>query len=202
VETGEILIRQLTPADAAAYRGIRLAGLKHNPEAFGATFEAEFIKPLAWYFDRLSDATIFGAFRDTEILGITGFAIRPGEKEAHKGLLWGMYVRPEARGAGVAGRLVEAVVEFARPRVELLQLSVVVGNEQARRLYARFGFVEYGLERNSMKHDGIYYDEILMALDLGSELHQDRCGVGDSFARRFHADRVLPQGGTRNSGSI
>jgi RimJ/RimL family protein N-acetyltransferase len=169
VDVGDIHIRQLTPADTALYRGIRLAGLKHNPEAFGSTFEAEFIKPLAWFFERLSNSQVFGAFRGAEILGVAGFAIRAGEKEAHKGLLWGMYVRPNARGAGIARRLVEAVIACARLRVELIQLSVVVGNEQARRLYAGLGFVEYGLERNSLKHNGRYYDEILMAKELTAD---------------------------------
>ncbi len=80
-----------------------------------------------------------------------------------------MYVRPDARGAGVARRLVEAVIAYARVRVELIQLSVVEGNEQARRLYARLGFVEYGIEKNSLKYGGRYYDEILMAKDLGGD---------------------------------
>ena len=166
MDSAEIYIRRLTPADAALYRSIRLEGLSSNPEAFGSTFDAEFGKPLAWFFDRLSNTQIFGAFRESDILGVAGFAVRETEKERHKGLLWGMYVRPSARGAGVACRLVETVIEFARPRVELIQLSVVMGNEPARRLYARLGFVEYGIERNSLKHGGKYYDEILMAKDL------------------------------------
>jgi ribosomal protein S18 acetylase RimI-like enzyme len=174
VSSTEVFIRRLAPADAAAYRGIRLEGLKHHPEAFGSTFEAEAVRPLAWFFDRLSQSTVFGAFRQAEILGVAGFAVRSGEKEAHKGLLWGMYVRPQARGTGVARRLVEAVIEAARPCVELLQLSVVVGNERARRLYVGLGFVEYGIERNSLKQNGRYYDEILMALDLGYPPGQDR----------------------------
>ena len=169
VNTAQIQIRQLTPGDAALYRSIRLEGLKESPEAFGSTFEAEFTKPLAWFFDRLSSSVVFGAIRDAKILGVTGFAVRQEEKEAHKGLLWGMYVRPDARGAGIARRLVEAVIAYARPRVELIQLSVVVGNEQARRLYARLGFVEYGIEKNSLKFRGRYFDEILMAKDLGSD---------------------------------
>jgi RimJ/RimL family protein N-acetyltransferase len=173
VNVADIHIRQLTPADAAVYRGIRLEGLNRSPEAFGSTFEAEFSKPLAWFFDRLISSQVFGAFHGPEILGIAGFAGRQGEKEAHKGLLWGMYVRPEARGAGVAGRLVEAVIDVARGRVELIQLSVVVGNERARRLYARLGFVEYGIERNSLKYNGKYYDEILMAMDLVSNSDHD-----------------------------
>ena len=173
----EIYIRQLTPADAASYRGIRLEGLSRNPEAFGSTFEAEFSKPLAWFFDRLSKTQIFGAFRGSDILGVVGFAVREVEKETHKGLLWGMYVRPSARGTGIAQQLVEAVIEYAQPRVELIQLCVVMGNERARRLYARLGFVEYGIERNSLKHDGRYYDEILMAKDLTSARTEEIAGV-------------------------
>jgi RimJ/RimL family protein N-acetyltransferase len=172
VDIGEIRIRQLTPADAALYRGIRLAGLKQNPQAFGSTFEREIRKPLAWFFDRLKNSQVFGAFRGSEILGVAGFATRDNEKEEHKGLLWGMYVRPEARGTGIAQRLVEAVIDFARSRVELIQLSVVMGNEPARRLYVRLGFVEYGIERNSLKQAGRYYDEILMAKDLTADSHR------------------------------
>jgi len=169
LDAAEIYIRQLTPGDAALYRGIRLAGLKESPQAFGSTFEAELTKPLAWFFDRLSNSDVFGAFFDDKILGTAGFAVREGEKESHKGLLWGMYVRPAARGAGVARRLVEAVILHARGRVELIQLSVVMGNEHARRLYARLGFVEYGIEKNSLKHRGKYHDEILMAKELASD---------------------------------
>jgi RimJ/RimL family protein N-acetyltransferase len=187
LDAADIYIRQLTPGDAALYRSIRLEGLKESPEAFGSTFDAEFTKPLAWFFDRLSSSVVFGAIRDAKlldakILGVAGFAIRDGEKEAHKGLLWGMYVRPDARGAGVARRLVEAVIAYARPHVELIQLSVVVGNEQARRLYARLGFVEYGIERNSLKHDGRYYDEILMAMELGSERDHDTIPAASDVA--------------------
>jgi RimJ/RimL family protein N-acetyltransferase len=43
---------------------------------------------------------------------------------------------------------------------------VVKENEPARRLYARLGFVEYGVELHALKQDHHYYDEILMAKDL------------------------------------
>lgn len=63
-------------------------------------------------------------------------------------------------------RLVETIIDFARKRVELIQLAVVSDNEQARRLYANFGFLEYGIEKNALKQDGRYYDEVLMVKDL------------------------------------
>jgi RimJ/RimL family protein N-acetyltransferase len=198
LDSADIYLRQLTPGDAALYRSIRLEGLKQSPEAFGSTFDAEFTKPLAWFFDRLSSSVVFGAIGDAKILdakilGVAGFAVRNGEKEAHKGLLWGMYVRPDARGAGVARRLVEAVIAYARARVELIQLSVVVGNEPARRLYARLGFVEYGIEKNSLKYGGRYYDEILMAKELGSDTAHDAIPAAcDLAAIRSNGEATPP----------
>ncbi|TMJ49463.1 MAG: GNAT family N-acetyltransferase, partial [Alphaproteobacteria bacterium] len=93
-------IRRLTSADAAAYRELRLAALRDSPEAFGSTFERESAQPLAWFRDRLANSQVFGAIRLSELLGIAGFARREHDKEKHKGLLWGMYVRPDARNAG------------------------------------------------------------------------------------------------------
>ena len=100
-------------------------------------------------------------------LGIAGFFNQQGRKEAHKGVLWGMYVRSRARKAGIGRRLAETVVDHARRQVELIQLTVVSGNEPARRLYASLGFTEYGVEKNALKHDGRYWDEVLMAKPLG-----------------------------------
>ena len=175
MKVDDIHIRRLMPADAAQYREIQLAGLKDCPEAFGSTFETENLKPLSSFAERLGSSAVFGAFRGAELLGIAGFAVREGVKEAHKGLLWGMYVQPDARKSGVGRQLVEAIIDFARQRAELIQLSVVSDNQPARRLYARLGFVEYGVEKNSLKQGGRYFDEILMALDLVRRADGARC---------------------------
>ena len=169
MDASQIQIRRLTPADAAFYRDIRLEGLRYNPEAFGSTFEAENAETLTFFSERLGSSASFGAFRDSELAGIAALLIREGRKEDHKALLVGMYVRPSARNAGVGRRLVETIIEFARQRVELIQLAGVSDNEQAWRLYKRLGFVEYGMEKKALKQDGRYYDEVLMAKDLTSE---------------------------------
>jgi ribosomal protein S18 acetylase RimI-like enzyme len=152
--------------DAMLYRDIRLEALQASPEAFGSTFEVENAQPLSWFSDRLSSSAVLGAFRAAELVGVASFAVQPGQKKRHKGILWGMYVRPAARKTAVGRRLVEAVCNVARQQVELIQLSVVRDNEQARRLYARLGFLEYGVEKNALKQAGRYYDEVLMAKDL------------------------------------
>jgi ribosomal protein S18 acetylase RimI-like enzyme len=188
VNVDDIEVRRLMPADAARYRETRLAALKNSPEAFGSTFETESLKPLSSFAERLGSSAVFGAFRDGELLGIAGFAFHEGLKEAHKGLLWGMYVRPNARKSGVGRRLVDAVIDFARQHVEILQLRVVSDNEPARRLYAGRGFIEYGLEKDSLKQTGTYYDEVLMALDLKGRVSDAagsrRIGQPDAWQER------------------
>jgi ribosomal protein S18 acetylase RimI-like enzyme len=164
-----IQIRRLAAAEAVAYREIRLEALRLNPEAFGSTFEAENARPLEHFSERVAQCPVFGAFRGAEIVGMAGFLGRAGAKDAHKGYLWGMYVRPNARKGGVGRKLAEAVIDYARKHVEVLQLDVVSENEAARRLYASLGFVEYGIERNALKQGGRYYDEVLMAKDLSGD---------------------------------
>jgi ribosomal protein S18 acetylase RimI-like enzyme len=107
-----------------------------------------------------------GAFRDGELVGTAGFAIQQGQKNAHKGRLWGMYVRPSSRNLGVGRLLVSAVLDVARENVELIQLSVVKENRPARRLYESVGFLEFGMEPKASKLSDKYYDEAHMALDF------------------------------------
>jgi RimJ/RimL family protein N-acetyltransferase len=163
-------IRRLTTPDAALFREIRLEALQRNPEAFGSTFEKESAQLLSWFEAVLDRAAIFGAFLNGTLAGVAAYGVHEGAKQAHKALLWGMYVRPTARNTGLGKRLVSAVLDHARGRVEQVQLSVVSENESARRLYAALGFVEYGHEKRSLRQDGRYYDEVLMVkfLDDGS----------------------------------
>jgi ribosomal protein S18 acetylase RimI-like enzyme len=166
MSTADIEIRRLGADDAETFRDIRLEALARNPEAFGSTFEAEKDKPLSWFSERLGASHVHGAFRAAKLIGIAVLVIQQSAKMAHKGALVSMYVRPQARRLGVGRRLVEAIIDTARRHVELVQLTVVTGNEAALRLYAGLGFVQFGLEKKALKHGGRYYDEILMAKDL------------------------------------
>jgi ribosomal protein S18 acetylase RimI-like enzyme len=168
MNTAHVQIRRLEPidADAALFQDIRLEALRDAPEAFGSTLERELSQPLSWFKGRLTTSKMFGAFDGPEIVGMAGLLLPEGQKEAHKGRLISMYVRPRARKIGVGQQLVEAVIGEARQWVEIVQLAVVHGNEDARRLYVRLGFREYGLEKKSLKQAGRYYDEVLMAKEL------------------------------------
>jgi len=161
-----IQIRQLSPADAASFRELRLEGLRLNPEAFGSTYDFEKEQPIDRYTSWLTNSSIFGAFQNSELIGTASFTQLSGQKDSHKGLLRAMYVRPTHRRSGAGRQLVQAIIDHARPKVEQLQLAVVSTNQPALRLYQSLGFQQYGLEKNALKHNNQYSDEILMSLDL------------------------------------
>ena len=99
--SADATIRRLRSDDAASFRAIRLEALKANPEAFGSAFELEDKLDVAWFAGRLEDSHVLGAFRDGELVGTAGFSIQQGQKNAHKGRLFGMYVRSSSRNLGV-----------------------------------------------------------------------------------------------------
>lgn len=161
-------IRRLSALDAAEYRELRLCGLQAHPEAFGASWAEEVEQPLAWFEKRIAGNVIFGGKTDAKpaLRGVVGFHASNGAKQRHKGVLWGMFLQPEARGTGLGAALVNRVLEHAKQTVEEVRLSVVSTNVAAIRLYERAGFERYGLERRALKVEDCYHDEVLMALVL------------------------------------
>ena len=160
-------VRRLEANDATVYRDLRLEGLKKHPEAFGSSWEDESRKPGAWWAERLETSTVFGGWiDDSPLLGVAGFQAHAATKLRQKAVLWGMYVRIEGRGTGLAARLVERVIEHARSQVEEICLTVVASNIAGKRLYTAAGFESYGIERRALKVGEEYFDEVLMALPL------------------------------------
>ena len=166
-----ITVRILGPEDAEAYRELRLDALHLHPEAFGAAHEDEAGLPLQAFRTRLAPpapSAVFGAFAGDALVGMTGLLVDPRAKVRHKALVWGVFVRPEARGGRIAARLLEAVVAHARADgVEQLRLTVVTSNAAARGIYDAAGFRIYGVERHALKlGPGRYVDEELRVLEL------------------------------------
>jgi len=160
-------VRRLEAQDAADYCELRLEGLKNHPEAFSSSWEDESGKSAEWWAERLEATTVFcGWICDSPLLGVAGFRGHAASKLRHKAVLWGMYVRPAARGTGLAARLVQRVIEHARPLVEEISLAVVASNIAGKRLYTAAGFEPYGIERRALKVGEEYFDEVLMALPL------------------------------------
>lgn len=99
------------------------------------------------------------------LTGTAGFFRRPHNKERHKGHIWGVYVRPESRGKGIASALMQEIIRRARTLAGLEQITLVASTSlPAQRLYKALGFESYGLEPHSLKVGTEYVDDALMVL--------------------------------------
>lgn len=170
-----VVVRGLGPDDAAALHGLRLAALAAHPEAFLRHVDEERALGAEGQRARLArnavsdgEATMFGAFAGDELVGTTGLVREPDRKRRHRAVVVAVYVRPDQRGRGIAGRLLDAAVEVARglAGVEVVHLSTAAGNEAALALYRSRGFEVWGVEPDYLRVDGRAYDEVHLALQL------------------------------------
>jgi ribosomal protein S18 acetylase RimI-like enzyme len=160
------VIRPLGQGDLPLYRPLRLAALRQHPDAFGSSFEEEQDDDLTRMIGARPSVTL-GGFVDEALAGIAGLVVSPRLKQRHKGHVVGVYVAPSCRRTGLAGALLDRLIQEARASgLVQLTLSVTVGNEAARRLYQQAGFIAYGVEPLSLRVGGVFLDEELMALRL------------------------------------
>ncbi|MDT9719386.1 GNAT family N-acetyltransferase [Paenibacillus sp. ClWae2A] len=162
------IISNIQRDEADIYWPLRLEALKTHPEAFGASFELSIQIPMNEVQERIHnepDDYILGAYTtEGTLAGMMGFKRELGLKLRHKGMIWGVYVAPPYRGSGLASRLLREVLDRGRhlEGIKQINLSVVTTNESARRLYERYGFEVYGIERNALEVYGQGYDEAHM----------------------------------------
>jgi RimJ/RimL family protein N-acetyltransferase len=166
-------LRRLVPADAPAYRALRLRGLAEHADAFTSSFEEERGKPLDATARRLApdgaDA-VWGAFVGGTLAGVTGLGRDPRAKCRHKALLFGMYVAPEHAGRGVGTALLRHVIAQAQrlPGLEQLVLTVTDTNVGARTLYEKAGFRSFGIEPRAIRVGERYHGKNHMILFLAT----------------------------------
>lgn len=154
--------RRLTAADLGAYRAVRNEGLSNDAGSFRISVADDDAQGEAAWKKRLDEDYVVAVEDGGRILGIGGFSRMSGTKADHKGLIWGMYVRPEARGKGVGDLVLQALVAQGQKVVRQLQLTVVAANPRAIAFYQRHGFRLYGVEPESIRHEGGFLDEALM----------------------------------------
>jgi len=165
-----ISIRQLLPADSSAWKDLRIQSLINHPTFFGASLEDEKRLTDKRIKDWLAANIILGAFSNEVLVGILGFSVFEGKSKSHRGLLFGMYVDPKYRGIGIAAQLLENIIEIAKKKVLQLHLAVASENQNAIRLYRRYGFECTGIDVRCLKVGEQFYDEDLMVLKLDGEI--------------------------------
>lgn len=167
---GDVTIRPAGPADAAALRELRLEALQRHPQAFSADYEVAITQPAEFWAERLeqnlaqNSAATFVAVAGGQCVGLCGIVRGNSSKTRHAGMIWGVYVQDAWRGAHISDGLIGACLAWARTQeLAVVRLGVVTTNAAAIRCYVRCGFAVYGVEPQSVRWDGVFYDELLMA---------------------------------------
>jgi len=164
LRSSDLAIRRLAPEDAAAYRELRLRGLKEHPDAFTSSDEEERGRPLGATASRIaadSPDRVYGAFVAGAPAGVVGIGREPRAKNHHKAVVFGMYVAPEHGRRGIGAALLRHAIDEARrqPGLEQLVLTVTETNVAARRLYEKFGFRSFGIEPRAIRVGDTHYDK-------------------------------------------
>lgn len=148
----KIEVVRLRPDEWEAFRSIRLDALRDAPYAFGSTLAWAEQQDEPFWRGRLENPIFVArlAELDGTDAGLIGTFFDEDTK-THE--LVSMWVRPEARGRGVADALVERIVDWVREAgADHVHLWVTETNQPARRLYERCGFT-YTDERALLPSD-------------------------------------------------
>jgi ribosomal protein S18 acetylase RimI-like enzyme len=157
-----IALRELTGADASNFQAMRLEALATGLTEYTAAVEDESERSEAEVARILATDMVIGAFAGERLVGSGRLMVGSLAKTRHKGRIVNVYVRPSHRRAGIARRIVLAILERALGVVERIDLSVTATNEPASHLYESLSFEPYVPEKQAFRWDGRDYDKLLM----------------------------------------
>jgi ribosomal protein S18 acetylase RimI-like enzyme len=164
-------IRILNPDDAGELFRLRRHALVDSPLAFSASPEDDAASSEAVVRELLNPqrkSVVFGAYKPG-LIGMLGLNRAHQRKAVHKVNLWGMFVLPTCRGQGVATRLLDAAIRYARTLdgITSMHLSVSESAIAARQLYEKAGFEAWGVEPDAIRVEARSVSERHMRLSLG-----------------------------------
>ncbi|AEO60368.1 hypothetical protein MYCTH_2309545 [Thermothelomyces thermophilus ATCC 42464] len=164
-----IEVKVLLPGDWQLWRELRLQALAEAPHAFGATlayWQGDGDREQRWRARlAIPSSRNLIAFLGGKPVGMVSGVPAINDTDAVE--LISLWVKPEARGRGVGGRLVDDVEQWAAGlNLKTMQLSVMPSNEAAIRLYRRHGLRDTG-EKGDPTPDGTSR-EIIMAKPISS----------------------------------
>jgi GNAT superfamily N-acetyltransferase len=163
----EVTVRVLEEDDWSDYRRMRLSALETDPDAFVATLEEEREYPEERWRDRIRRSRRLVASAEGEDVGVASVGAARDEDGIIDGVaeLFGMWVRPGARGSGIASHLVAAAADQARRAGHRqLRLWVSTDNGRAVGFFSGYGFRPAD-DRRPMTTDNTI-EEIAMTLPV------------------------------------
>ncbi len=165
------VLRTAVPEDAAQMIAYLRACAEETdfllrvPEEWDIPVETE--KALLKDMARQTDQLMVVCDVNGEIAGTCQVVCMNRVKTRHRATI-SIALRRAYWGQGISGVMLEEMEAFARERgVTQLELAYIQGNERARHLYDRMGFVETGRGPDAMRQrDGTLADEIFMMKKL------------------------------------
>lgn len=164
----EILIRYPRRSDLdAAWRYINAVSKEKTfvsvqGESISRKSEAEYLKSLLKKIAEKREVALW-AFRNGRLIGTSSISI--GDKiRKHIGK-FGIIIAKDFRGQGIGSFLMRIVLREAKkkfPRLKIVTLGVFANNQIARKMYAKFGFREYGKLPKGFTTARGYVDHIYM----------------------------------------
>lgn len=142
--------------------------LSFGPGEFGMTDATE-RAALREFTDRSNRLALLGFVEDALISMLT-FSGGPRPRTRHVGE-FGLSVRRSFWGQGVAGQMLDSLIEWAKTDgvVTKINLRVRTDNTRAIELYRRKGFVTEGTLSNDLSIDGESFDHHMMGLAIRTD---------------------------------
>jgi len=161
-----VCVRAIKEADIPAYYDLSLKLDEETPFRLYEAGERPYDPDL--FFKETSDflknprSNIFVAEKDEGLVGYLQATGRTPRRVRHVVSI-NIAILQAYTDQGLGGKLFGAVEEWARQcGTKRLDLSVMVNNIPAQKLYQKLGFVREGIKRGSMFVDGEYIDEHYM----------------------------------------
>lgn len=146
---------------------LRLDSLRLEGKSFSSSYEVDVLKPDTYWIEftnkiQSNDANVkvFVAVKSEDFIGMTGCYL-------HENGIWGIfgvYVKMEYRGMGIASQMLEKAIQHAKNQhpSTLIELYVNIQQTVALELYKKHGFSITELLQNQEMGNGDVYDEYKM----------------------------------------
>lgn len=154
-----VTVRTIDDAEWVTWRDLRLRSLEDAPDSFGSTLEHEQPFTEADWRQRLDGIAVIG-FVD-EVPAALGGAFLLGDTVAH---IIAMWTAPAFRQRGLAGLVLNELIDRAHAAGRSAVLDVVQTNAGARRLYEARGFVPTGQVAPLREGCDLLVDEMILPL--------------------------------------
>ena len=159
-------VKNLTAADGSAFLGLLLK--LDNETKFMLMEPGERDTSPENMCKRLSNmdetaVAIFGAYDNENLVGFINLSRNSANRARHSAYIV-MGIVAAYTGKVIGGLLLNKAEEWAaKHNVSRLELTVMVHNINAIKLYEKVGFIKEGVKKNSLLVDGEYVDEYYMS---------------------------------------